>query len=423
MESNIFELTTEQLKDIAIALQNGVAEGLVTDYEERDRKLAKGEKVEAKDGEIRCIPTYINPKFISEGKALVLDLGGTNFRATVVEFKNGEAIVHPGMKENLVSLMKNPQCTLEQLYAKMASLISSLKLDGVTDIGYCFSYPGESLLNGDANLIKWNKGVDIKDLIGKPVGKTLLDYLNANVKGARFKNIKVINDTVAALFSGLTDTKSQAHIGLIVGTGTNMAPFIPVERIPKLDKAYTGKGLIPINLESGNFNPPHLTVIDDKIDKYLDTKGRQRFEKAISGMYLGRILEYLFSSDEFEDNFDAEKLTSIMSYPSRFKEKYVKAAHWVYERSAKLVAASLSGLILQIIATGEKPVTDIRLSAEGSLFWSNDRKVRNASYLPYKDLVINELDKILKEFGHEIKIHVEQKENANLIGSAIAALS
>ncbi|MDR1561642.1 MAG: hexokinase [Dysgonamonadaceae bacterium] len=407
MEGNIFELNSTQLKDIALSLQTKVEEGLKVD-----------------DGEIRCIPTYINPRAgIDNGKALVLDLGGTNFRAAVVEFCNGKTIVHPGMKENLAPLMKNPSCTRDELYAKMASLIGSLNLEGVTAIGYCFSYPGKSLLNGDAELIQWTKGVNIKEMVGKAVGEPLLEYLNYNVKGAQFKTIKVINDTVASLFAGLTDSKSQAHIGLIVGTGTNMAPFIPAGKIPKLDSNYKGTGLIPVNLESGNFNPPHLTVIDDKIDKYLDTKGRQRFEKAISGMYLGRILEYLFSSDEFEDNFDAEKLTSIMSYPSRYREKYVKAAHWVYQRSAKLVAASLAGLILEIIATYDKSVTDIRLSAEGSLFWSNDRNVRNARFVSYKDLVIGELDNILKEFEHDIKVHVEQKSDANLIGSAIAALS
>jgi hexokinase len=407
MESNIFELDTRQLKDIATTLQTRIEEGLKND-----------------NSEIRCIPTYINPKTnIDNCKALVLDLGGTNFRAAIVEFRNGETIVHPGMKENLATLMKKPDCTRNELYAKMASLIGSLNLEDVTAIGYCFSYPAKSLLNGDAELLYWTKGVNIEEMTGEPVGQSLLEYLNAHVKDARFKTIKVINDTVASLFAGLTDRQSQAHIGLIVGTGTNMAPFIPAGKIPKLSKQYTGSGLIPVNLESGNFNPPHLTVIDDKIDKYLDTKGRQRFEKAISGMYLGRILEYLFSSDEFEDNFDAEKLTSIMSYPSRYREKYVTAAHAVYRRSAKLVAASLAGLILEIIATYDRPVSDVRLSAEGSLFWSNDRNVRNASFVSYKDLVINELDNILKEFGHEIKVHVEQKSDANLIGSAIAALS
>jgi hexokinase len=410
MENNIFKLSIEQLKEIASSLQKKISDGLQEDGRE-----------------IRCLPTYINPQTnIDNGKALVLDLGGTNFRATVVEFVKGEPKVHEGIKKNLATIMKAPEGNSHEiLYAEIANLIGSLNLDGVKSIGYCFSYPCESTLNGDAILLYWTKGVTVQGMVGQPVGKTLMDYLNQNVKAAEFTDIKVINDTVASLFAGLTDQVSQAHIGLIVGTGTNMAPFFPASKISKLDKNYEQKGLIPVNLESGNFYPPFLTVIDDKIDKYSDTPGAQRFEKAISGMYLGRLLEFIFSRDEFEANFDAEKLTRIMSYPDMYKDKYVQASYWVYKRSAKLVAASLAGLILELIATFETPVKDVRLTAEGSLFWSEDQKgLKNVKFKSYKCLVIEELYVILKEFGHqEINIHVEKTDNANLIGSAIAALS
>jgi hexokinase len=410
MENNIFKLETEQLKGIASSLQVKIKEGLQADGKE-----------------IRCLPTYINPQtHIDKEKVLVLDLGGTNFRATVVEFSEGKPKVHPGIKKNLEAIMKAPESnTREKLYEEMASLISSLNLEGVESIGYCFSYPCESTLDGDARLLYWTKGVTLREMDNELVGKTLMDYLNKSIQSTRFTKIKVINDTVASLFAGLTDTVSQAHIGLIVGTGTNMAPFFPSAKIPKLASAYEAKGLIPVNLESGNFYPPFLTVVDDKIDRYSDTPGAQRFEKAISGMYLGRLLEFIFSRDEFEANFDAEKLTRIMSYPDMYKEKYVQAAHWVYIRSAKLVAASLAGLILELIATSDVPVKDVRLTAEGSLFWSEDHKgQKNIKFTSYKDLAIEELYNLLSEFGHsDVTIHVEKTANANLIGSAIAALS
>lgn len=35
--------------------------------------------------------------------------------------------------------------------------------------------------------------------------------------------------------AGLTDKSYDAYIGLIVGTGTNMATFIPSDKITKLD--------------------------------------------------------------------------------------------------------------------------------------------------------------------------------------------
>ena len=62
MERNIFKLENDQLKEIALSLRQKVEEGLAKD-----------------DQEIQCIPTFITPKSTNiNGKALVLDLGGTN---------------------------------------------------------------------------------------------------------------------------------------------------------------------------------------------------------------------------------------------------------------------------------------------------------------------------------------------------------
>ena len=41
-----------------------------------------------------------------------------------------------------------------------------------------------------------------------------------------------------------------------------------------------------INLESGNFSPPHLTTADDALDRASDNPGAQRFEKAVPGAWL-----------------------------------------------------------------------------------------------------------------------------------------
>jgi hexokinase len=135
-------------------------------------------------------------------------------------------------------------------------------------------------------------------------------------------------------------------------------------------------------------------------------------------MYLGEILKSVFPFDEFEEKFDAQKLTNIMGYPDIHKEKYVRVARWIYERSAKLVAASLAGLVL-VMKSHNASIKRIRLIAEGSLFWSEDRKG-----VDYKDIVIVELHKLLESFGYkDVKVDIHRVDNANLIGSAIAALS
>lgn len=403
MKDNIFNLDRQKLKDIALSLQSKVENGL------------KNENTE-----IQCIPTFITPKTTGiTGKALVLDLGGTNYRVAKVDFAGKEPAIHPenGWKIDL-SVMKTAGFTQEDLFREQADPVNEIKIEEDMPIGYCFSYPAESMPDGDAKLLRWTKGVDIKEMIGKPVGRPLMDYFNQKSASAKFTDIKVINDTVASLFAGLTQSGYDAYIGLIVGTGTNMATFIHADKITKLDPSLKATGLIPVNLESGNFHPPHMTGIDETVDKNSGSEGRQRFEKAVSGMYLGEILKAAFPSAEFEDKFDAQKLTTILSYPDIYKEEYVNAAQGIYERSAKLVAASLAGLI-EVLISHDSSVKKVRLTAEGSLFWSKNRNGKS-----YVELVTDELQGLLEELGHHgVFVDISQMENANLIGTAIAALS
>ena len=402
MEKNIFKLDNEQLKGIAHAFREKVEEGL-----------------NKNNAEIQCIPTFILPKATDvKGKALVLDLGGTNYRVAIVDFSTEKPIIYPnnGWKKDM-SIMKSPGYTREELFKELADLIVEIKREEVMPIGYCFSYPTESIPGGDARLLRWTKGVDIREMVGQFVGKPLLDYLNEKNK-IRFTGVKVLNDTIASLFAGLTDKSYDAYIGLIVGTGTNMATFIPSDKITKLDPECHVQGLIPVNLESGNFYPPFLTAVDDTVDATSDSLGKQRFEKAVSGMYLGDILKAAFPLEEFEERFDARKLTAIMNYPDIHKDIYVQVAHWIYNRSAQLVAASLAGLIA-LLKSYNRDIHRVCLIAEGSLFWSESRKDKN-----YNILVMEKLQELLRELELEdVEVHINSMDNANLIGTGIAALS
>lgn len=397
-----FKLKTTQLKQIALDLEDKIEIGLNND-----------------NTEIKTIPTYIHPLSCgAEGQAVVLDWGGTNYRAAVINFAGGVAKITPkkaGSQDLSATTTKG--FALEDLLAKQSEFVNDIELPVKAPIGYCFSYPANCLPNGDAELIKWTKGIDIKDMIGNPVGKPLLDYLNKTGK-AEFTGIKVINDTVASLFAGLTNPNFDAYIGLIVGTGTNMAAFMNADKISKIDGDLNWQGLTPVNLESGNFNPPHLTEYDDRVDAKSDNKGSQRFEKAVSGMYIGQILREVFPEDGFDENTDGKALTDIINAADQHKKKHVKVAKQIYKRSAKLVAASLAGLIDLLIAH-DKSIKKVRITAEGSLFWSEVTDCKN-----YNKVVKNTLKKLLSEMGHKkIKLNIAQIESANMIGSGIAALS
>lgn len=107
-----------------------------------------------------------------------------------------------------------------------------------------------------------------------------------------------------------------------------------------------------------------------------------------------------------------------MNYPDIHKDVYVDVAHWIYNRSAQLVAASLLGLI-QLLRSYNKDIQKICLVAEGSLFWSENRKIKTITFLFWRNY---------KNFLNEsaladVEIHINNMNNANLIGTGIAALS
>jgi hexokinase len=397
---NPFALSNEQLVEIAANLKQKIETGLEHD-----------------GTEIKCLPTYIHPKKDGiSGTATVFDLGGTNFRTAIVNV--GEKTSIDGMAEKDITEMKAQEFTQKDLFDSQAEVIKQLDLPANSPIGYCFSYPARSLTNGDAELITWTKGVNIDEMVGKPIGVPLVEYLNKNT-GTNFYKIAVVNDTITSLFAGLLNPGFDAYIGLIVGTGTNMATFFPSEYIPKIKDLKGWAGETPVNLESGNFNPPHLTAMDNVVDMQSDNTGFQRFEKAISGMYLGRVFRAAFPNDELDENLDAAGLSKMMNHPDDYRVEYVETAFQIYERSAKLVAASIAGLVMNL-SNAYPSFKRVQVLAEGSLFWSRV-KVENASYV---DIVNATLIELLDDMGMgDVEVMISKIDNANLIGAAMAVLS
>jgi hexokinase len=397
---NQFDLNDAQLADIARNLSGKIVTGLRND-----------------GTEIKCLPTYIHPKKDGiRGKATVFDLGGTNFRIAAISVAEKSSI--SSMAEKDITEMKKKGFTREDLFRSQSSVLNQLEVPESSPIGYCFSYPAKSLTDGDAELIKWTKGVSIPQMEGQPIGKPLLNYMNKNSKH-HFTAIRVVNDTITSLFAGLLNPGYDAYIGIIVGTGTNMATFFPSEYIPKIRDMKGWSGETPVNLESGNFYPPHLTAIDDEVDAKSENKGGQRFEKAVSGMYLGRVFKAAFPGEKFDDNLSAVDLTRIINNPSGSRADHVEVAFQIYERSAKLIAASIGGLVNNLHAASPA-VKSVQVLAEGSLFWSRINSGRPS----YSDMVNEHLTRVLDHLGLPgIKVTISKMENANLIGAAMAVLS
>ncbi len=397
MSNTSFILSQEQLLEIARTLQQRIEEGLKTPGQE-----------------IQAIPTYIPVETIPHtGRALVVDFGGTNLRAAVVSLHEGKLTMEKGPATSAIPLQRNVAMDRDLFLDYVTELIASIDPPQDLPFGYCFSYPTLSTPDGDAKLIKWTKEVFVNDTVNEKVGEMLLKHLAAFRAPVKCSNVAVVNDTVAAMLGGLTAEDADGYIGLIVGTGTNMALVLDAKAVPKLPKELNWHWPLPINLESGNFRPPHLTTHDDQLDAQSENPGQQRFEKSVSGVYLAKLLKLACPESEIDVAIGAKAVVELAYHTPDVDLHEKEIAMKILQRSAHLVAASLAGSI-SIIAAAH-PCKKICIVAEGGLFWGCP---------DYKGWTSSMLNTLLTALGHDhVQVDIVSVSSANLLGSAVAALS
>ncbi|PIE35041.1 hexokinase [candidate division KSB3 bacterium] len=392
-----FDIEQNQLLDVATHLKKKILEGLAQPGQE-----------------IESIPTYIPvQKGPQNGRALVIDFGGTNVRAAVVSLNNGDLILEKGPAKMAIPIERGVPLARDKFLQSISDLVVSIHPPQDLPLGYCFSYPIDSLTDGDARLIKWTKEVFVNDTIGEKVGQLLLDALASHVSPVRCTKVAVLNDTVASLLAGLTALQADGYIGLIVGTGNNMAVLMDGKQIKKLPQELDWDGLLPINLESGNFTPPHLTTFDDWLDQRSEFPNHSRLEKAVSGVYLAKLLKLAYPASDVDVSIGSKAVVekAYAANPSDQEEQDV--ARQILTRSAKLVAASLAGLIS--VLNDAHVQRHVCIAAEGGLFWGDPN---------YKQTTHNTLGTLLGELGiSDVTVDFFSLPNANLLGSAVAALS
>ncbi len=395
------KLSTDQLAEIALDFENRVSEGLATP-----------------NRQIRCLPTYIPlDRQVSEGQAFVLDLGGSNLRAGVIKCEKGQWELIKRTSKLQMPWERNDPFDRNRFLDILANALVELDYHEALPLGYCFSYPAEPTPDRDVILLKWAKGIDVPGTLDRKMGQLLLEHLSTTVTKVQCNSVTVINDTVAALVAGMADAETTSTIGLIAGTGTNMAAAMDPADIPKLSAAGLDKGLLPVVLESGNYLPPYLSEWDDEVDRESNNPGEQRFEKAVSGAYLGYLFKALFPDIPFDESQGGAGLVSVLKRSGDYPVEVLTGAGMIYHRSADLVAAALSGLIQLLYKRQNK--SKIRIVAEGALFWG-----QVSEHDQYRQRVETTLRVLLKTFNLDhLIIELFKKEDANLIGSAIAALS
>ncbi len=347
--------------------------------------------LQGKDGALRMIPTYIEAEndFLREVPVLAIDAGGTNFRASLIRFRNtGEVEISDIISYRMPGLDK--EISAKDFFRTIAGYVEPL-VKKAERIGFCFSYPSEILPDRDGRLIRFCKEVRAPEVEGMLIGKSLLEAM-----GIPGRPIVLLNDTVATLLAGKSVSVSKDYdtfMGYILGTGTNTCY---IERNINITKK---KDLNPemsqiINIESGDFKNAPRTDLDIIFDNSTVDPGNYMFEKMFSGGYFGGLCltvlkaagrEGVLTEETGErlsglNNLSTNEVNEFVINPfsetnllcglirdKKDKDNCSEIVNSLIGRAAKLVAANLAAVILHT-GKGMSENRPVLITVEGTTF-------------------------------------------------------
>uniref|UniRef100_A0A669F0E8 Hexokinase-2 n=1 Tax=Oreochromis niloticus TaxID=8128 RepID=A0A669F0E8_ORENI len=243
--------------------------------EEMTRGLSKQTHQQAS---IKMLPTYVRstPDGSEHGDFLALDLGGSSFRVLLVRVRSGTKR-SVDMQQKIYSI---PQEIMQGTGEEPLFLLTA----------YIIHYNIYNPLCTYGILLKWTKGFKASGCEGKDVVALLKEAVRS--RGEFDLNfVAVVNDTVGTMMTcGYEDPKCE--VGLIVGTGTNACYM---EEMHNVELVEGDNGRMCVNVEWGAFGEngeleEFCTEFDRLVDACSNYPGKQRYEKMISGMYLGEIV-------------------------------------------------------------------------------------------------------------------------------------
>ncbi|KAF1388813.1 hypothetical protein PFLUV_G00066560 [Perca fluviatilis] len=215
--------------------------------EEMVRGLSKQAHEQAS---VKMLPTYVRatPDGTENGDFLALDLGGSSFRVLLVRVRSGKRH-NVEMHHKIYTIpQETMQGTGEELFSHIVYCINDfLEYMGMSGaslpLGFTFSFPCHQSKLDQGILLKWTKGFKASGCEGQDVITLLKDAVHRR-KEFDLSFVAVVNDTVGTMMTcSYEDPKCE--VGLI---------------------------------------------FDRIVDDCSNYPGKQRYEKMISGMYLGEIV-------------------------------------------------------------------------------------------------------------------------------------
>ncbi|XP_074088527.1 hexokinase-1 isoform X1 [Macrotis lagotis] len=277
------KLSTEQLTKVKNRMRVEMDLGLQKDTNE--------------SAKVKMLPSFVRgtPDGTEHGDFLALDLGGTNFRVLMVKIRSGKKRTVE-MHNKIYAIPEEVmQGTGEELFDHIVSCISDfldyMGMKGARlPLGFTFSFPCRQTSLDGGILLTWTKGFNASNCEGQDV-PTLLREAIKRREEFDLDVVALVNDTVGTMMTCAYE-EPTCEIGLIVGTGSNACYM---EEMKNIEMVEGDEGRMCINMEWGAFGDNGCledirTEYDRIVDDYSLNANKQRYEKMISGMYLGEIV-------------------------------------------------------------------------------------------------------------------------------------
>lgn len=386
------------------------------------------------------IPTFCTDSAVPAPgkKVIVIDAGGTNLRTCIVSF---DETLSPSITDFKKTKMPGSQyeVSAKTFFSMMADEVERL-LPQSRRIGFCFSYAAEILPDLDGIPLLFSKEIRAPEVIGKKLGKCLLEELASRGHDMSAYRIGIVNDTVATLLAGKAAANGREYsgfVGYILGTGTNTAYVEQTSRIKKLALDNLPPSMI-INMESGCYRE-ECSRIDEEFRQTTKDPGKYHFEKMISGAYLGPLAflvirkaveEGVFSSEFAAEFSKLESLTTIQlsnfleqpqgrevvlarcaSFHDRDREELYILLDSFISRAAKLTACNIAAALIKT-GRGMDPSRPVCVNADGTTFYKTKNLKRYTDFYLYQF--------VTQRLGcHYDFVNIQ---DSPVLGAAIAAL-
>ena len=258
--------------------------GSEKDVDEFEQAMVDGLKKEGGS----CLPML--PSFASSlegsklrGRASVIDAGGTNLRAALVEFTDHGPEILEFKKTEVPG--RQGRISFAEFTDRVADFVRPY-FEASDALGYCFSFPAINLPTAEAHVLAFNKELEVDVPPMSYLCKSLFASLGQE------KPFCVVNDSTAAMLSvpALTGNRLEHSVGMILGTGFNVCYPERCASIAKSPEAVEMPGFMAVNIEAASYDRFTRGRADVLYDATTGLPGDHQLEKMVAGAYFGGLV-------------------------------------------------------------------------------------------------------------------------------------